>query len=127
VVLVGEGLPLMYIYLAILIAGLLAGSTGAWQVQNWRHGAEQAIQDREDKARQETRDAAQQGAASAIAALKPVNTTIVQKVQHETQTNTVYRDCKLPATGLQLANQALTGRSPEPAGGDQLPAVVTPK
>lgn len=117
----------MHIYLAILIAGLLAGSTGAWQVQNWRHGAEQAIQDREDRARQETREAAQQGAASAIAALKPVNTTIVQKVQHEVQTNTVYRDCRVPADGVQLANQALTGRSPEPASGDKLPAVVAPK
>lgn len=111
----------MYIYAAILIAGLLGGATGAWQIQNWRHGAEEAIQAREDRARQETREAAQQGAASAIAALKPLNTTIVQKVQRELQTNTVYRDCKLPPAGLQLANEAITGRPAEPSGGGVVP------
>lgn len=115
-----EGWTLMYIYAAILIAGLLTGFTGAWKVQDWRHGAEEAIQAREDRAREETRKAAELGAAAAIAANRPLNTTIVQKVQHEIQTNTVYRDCKLPAGGVQLANQALTGRT-EPAGGSVVP------
>lgn len=105
----------MYLYLAILIAGALSGGTVAWQAQNWRHGAEQNAQAREDAAREKTLQAAQEGAAAAIAALKPVNTTIVQKVQREIQTNTVYRDCRLPADGLRLANEAITGR-PEPAG-----------
>lgn len=74
-----------------------------------------------DQVRRETIEAAQQGAATAIAALKPLNTTIVQKVQRELQTNTVYRDCKLPPAGLQLANEAITGRPAEPAGGGVVP------
>lgn len=89
--------------------------------------AEIAGQAKVQQAIQDTREAGQQGAAAAIAALKPVNTTIVQKVNHELQTNTVYRDCKLPPAGLQLANQALTGQQPEPSGSDKLPATVAPK
>lgn len=107
----------MYVYAAILIAGLLGGFTGAWQVQNWRHGAEENAQAREERAREETRKAAQEGAAEAIAALKPINTTIVQKVQRELQTNTIYRDCRLPADGMRLANEAITGRAD--ASGDR--------
>jgi hypothetical protein len=116
----------MYLYAAILIAGLLAGGTSAWQVQSWRHGAEQNAQAMADRAREETRQAAQQGAAEAIAALKPVNTTIVQKVQREIQTNTVYRDCRLPADGLRLANESITGRA-EPTGAGVVPGAGAPR
>lgn len=69
---------------------------------------------------QETREAAQQGAADAIAKLKPRNVTIRQETEREIRTNTVYADCKLPAAGLRLANEAITGRRPEPAGAGEL-------
>lgn len=69
---------------------------------------------------QQTREAAQQGAAAAIAALKPRNVTIRQEVQREIQTNTVYRDCRVPAGGVRGANEALTGQ-PQRAGGGELP------
>jgi hypothetical protein len=74
-----------------------------------------------DQVRRETIEAAQQGAAQAIATLKPVNTTIVQKTQKEVRENTVYRDCRVPASGVQLANEAITGRPAEPAGGGVVP------
>ncbi len=64
-------------------------------------------------------DAANASAAQAIAALRPKYTTIQSKVQHEVQTNVVYRDCKLSADGLLLANQALTA-STAAAGGSKL-------
>jgi hypothetical protein len=71
---------------------------------------------------QAMRDAAMQGAAVAIAKLKPQNVTIKQEVEREIRTNTVYADCKLPAAGLRLVNEALTGeRCPQPAGGGKLP------
>jgi len=73
-----------------------------------------------DNAVRETREAAQQGAADAIAKLKPRNVTIRQELEREIQTNTVYRECRVPASGVRLANEALTGR-PEPAGGGELP------
>lgn len=63
-----------------------------------------------DLAITETREAAQQGAAEAISKIKVVNTTVRGEVQREIQTNTVYRDCKLPADGLRIANEAITGK-----------------
>jgi len=65
-------------------------------------------------------DKAQQGAADAIAKLKPRNVTIRQELEREIQTNTVYRECRVPATGVRLANEALAGGA-EPVGGGQLP------
>ena len=116
----------MYLYAAILIAGLLGGFTGGWTVQNWRHGFEQNAQDREDAAREKTRQAAQEGAAAAIAAQRPVNTTIVQKTQKEIRENTRYIDCRVTADGLRLANEAITGR-PEPAGAGVVPGAGAPR
>ena len=66
-------------------------------------------------------EAAQTGAAAAIAANKPVNQTIVQKATREVQTNTVYRDCLNTAGQLRNINQALTGAA-QPAGDSQLPS-----
>ncbi len=65
-------------------------------------------------------DAGQQGAAEAIAKLKPRNVTIRQEIAREIRENTVYRDCRVPADGVRLSNEALTGRA-EPAGGGELP------
>ena len=64
--------------------------------------------DRQD-AIADAEDAANNAWADKVASLKPTYTTIQNKVQHEIETNTVYRDCKLSPDGLQLANQALTG------------------
>ncbi len=70
----------------------------------------------------ETREAAQKGAADAIAKLRPIHTTIKQETEREIRTNTIYAECKLPADGVRLANDALVGKQPEPAGGGKLPS-----
>lgn len=109
-----------YVILAAVLAwGVSAG--GAF-LYGQHVGAEHelATQARIDKTIEATRDAAQKGAADAIAALKPVNKTIVQKTQREITENVVYRDCRVPPAGMRLANEAITGR-PEPAGDQQLP------
>lgn len=92
-----------YLIVAALLAILAAGAGG------FRLGAdhEVAAQARSDKHITEAVTAAADASAKAIAALKVKSTTIQSKVQHEIQTHTIYRDCKLPADGLQLANQAL--------------------
>lgn len=110
---------------AILVVVIMWGASlggSFFYGQSVGKDSEIAGQAKISQAIRDTREAAQQGAADAIAANKPINQTIVQKVQREVQTNTVYADCKLPASGVQLANQALTGRPPEPTGGQQLPA-----
>lgn len=114
----------------IIAAGIFwVVSVGGAYVRGQMVGGDRVIakQASVDQAVQKTREAAIQAVAEAIAAQKPINTTIVQKVQREVQTNTVYRDCKLPPAGVLLANQALTGKPPEPAGGQQLPGTVAPK
>jgi hypothetical protein len=66
---------------------------------------------------------AMRGAAEAIAANRPVYKTIVQKVKHEIEKNTIYRDCKHSDDQLRDINAAITGRaSGQPAGGGKLPA-----
>lgn len=97
-----------YILLAFAIALAGAGAGG------FKLGVDHefASQAREDSHIAEAVDAANQVAAKAISELKPRYTTIQAKVQHDIQTNTIYRDCKLSPDGLLLANQALNGGSP---------------
>lgn len=82
--------------------------------------SEKATQARIDEATQATREAAEQGAAKAIAQIKVTNTTIRGEVQREVQTNTVYRDCRVPADGLRLINEALKGQRAITPGSSQL-------
>lgn len=84
--------------------------------------AERARQASVEAAVRDTRDAAQKGAAEAIAKLRPIYTTIKQETEREIRTNTVYAGCKLPPVGLRLANDALAGRRTEPAGDSKLPS-----
>ncbi len=69
----------------------------------------------------EVKEAAQLGAAEAIAKLKPRNVTIKQEVQREIRTNTVYADCRHTDNGLRKLNEALTGIDADPASGGKLP------
>lgn len=80
-----------------------------------------AKQASDDKIRQQTREDAQQGAANAIAKLKPVNTTIRTKTETIVRESPVYRTCINTPDGLRGINSALTGRLAEPIGGQQLP------
>lgn len=80
----------------------------------------QAEAKKTDEIVREVAEAAQQGAATAIAAQQPINRTIVQKATREIETNTVYRDCVNTASQLHNINAALTGQA-QPAGDSKLP------
>lgn len=105
-----------YVLLALAVAIAAAGAGG------FKLGVdhEYTSQAREDKHITEAIDAATNASAQAIAALKPTYTTIQSKVQHDVETHTVYRDCKLSSDGLLLANQALNAGVIAP-GGSKLP------
>ena len=104
----------------IIIAALLACVGAFFYGEHTGAAGEIAKQKKLDDIVRQVSEAAQTGAATAIAANKPVNQTIVQKATHEVQTNTVYRDCLNTAGQLRNINQALTG-SAQPAGDSQLP------
>lgn len=104
----------------ILLGAALACAGAFWYGTEVGADGEIAKQKKLDDVVIAVKEAAQTGAAVAIAANQPVNKTIVQKVQHEIQTNTVYAECKHTDAGLRGINEALTGR-PQPAGDSKLP------
>ena len=103
----------------LLLGAALACAGAFWCGTEVGADGEIAKQKKLDDVVVAVKEAAQTGAAAAIAGNKPINQTIVQKVQHEIQTNTVYADCKHTDAGLRGINEALTGR-PQPAGDSQL-------
>lgn len=108
-----------YAVLAIAFTWLV--STAGMGYMAYDYGVSHTIAQQkktEDLVRQ-VQDATTKAAADAIAKIKPRNVTIQQEVRREVETNTVYRDCRVPASGVRLANEALTGRpQPGPAGGE---------
>lgn len=110
-----------YILLALVIGWGMSVAGAGWYGMGLGEDKIIAKQASEDKIRQETREAAQQGAADAIAKLKPVNTTIRAKTETIVRENTVYRTCLNTPDGMRSINSTLTGRIAEPAGGEQLP------
>lgn len=116
-----------YIALAAVIFWGASVAGAGWYGIGFGEDRVVAQQARDDQVRQQTREDAQQGAAAAIAANRPINNTIVQRTQHEIRTDRIYTECRVPASGMQLANQAITGRPAEPVGGEQLPAADAPK
>jgi ribosomal protein S5 len=91
----------------------------------YRHGVKvtQGEWDASVIAGREAQDKALRAAAESIAKITVTQQTIVQKVQHEVKTQTVYRDCIIPADGRGLLNAAIAGASVPPGGdGMQAPA-----
>jgi hypothetical protein len=108
---------------ALIAAGALAvgafAGTFFYGVHIGKQGAE-AQEARDERIAGIAYDAGQKGAAAEIAKIKPKNVTIRQELEREIQTNTVYSDCRVPADGVRLVNEALTGRA-ERAGDRELP------
>lgn len=61
---------------------------------------------------------------TALAGIRIENRTIYNETQREIQTNTVYRDCVLPADGVRLANRARAGTASQSGGA--VPAATAP-
>jgi hypothetical protein len=110
----------------LIIAALLAVVGAFLYGEHTGAAGEIAKQKTLDDVIRDVREAAQTGAANAIAANKPVNQTIVQKATREIETNTVYHDCVNTAGQLRNINQALTGIA-QPAGDSKLPKAGTVK
>lgn len=110
-----------WIVVAVLAAIGGSGGGGFWYGTAVGEDRETARNARDDQVAQQTREAAAKGTAEVIAQLKPINKTIVQRSEKEIYENTVYRDCRVPAAGVQLANEAITGIRPDAAGERQLP------
>lgn len=95
---------ILIVIAAVFGAGVRYGTT-----------SKQAEWDAATLSSKDAQDKALQAAASAIAQIEVKQQTIVQKVQHEVQTKTVYRDCVVPSDGRGLLNAAIESRD-KPAG-----------
>jgi hypothetical protein len=113
--------PWTILALVLLWIGSIVGAfTGGVRVEADHKDAMQA---RENKIGEAAAAQASYAAASAIASIRVVNTTIQSKVQHEIETHTVYRDCEHTPDGLRFVNAALTNTRTvgELAGGSLVP------
>lgn len=66
-------------------------------------------------------EAANRASADAISQIKVVNTTIKQRIERETSTNVVYRECRHSDGVLRDINEALTGKRADPAASAVMP------
>lgn len=101
----------------ILACALLCAACG---LGGYRHGVSvtEARHDAARLAEVEGHRYALTATAKAIAAMTPAQAKITERVTHEVKTNTVYRDCVLPAAGVGLLNDAINGTIVESAGSD---------
>lgn len=109
----------------ILATAVLWGATlgGAFYYgQNVGANAEIAKQAAVNQAIEDTRKAALEGAADAIAKIQVRNTTIKGKTETIVRENVVYRDCRHSPDGVRVLNEALTGRAGSD-GGRSVPGV----
>lgn len=113
-----------YILIVIGLAWVASVGFAGYKGADYGETKAKAEQATLDDAVKQTREAAIEGAAQAIAANKPINQTIVQKVQREIQTNTIYTECRHTAPGLRGVNEAITGKPDKPAGDSKLPGTV---
>jgi hypothetical protein len=73
---------------------------------------------------QKARDETAQIIAQRLADMASTQAKTVERVTHEVKTNTVYRDCVVPDSGVRLLNDAISGTS-EPAGDNGVQAAIT--
>ena len=108
-----------YLIIGFLVALLGAGAGGFKLGIDHEVASHASDEARIDKAV----EAANMTSAQAIAKIKVINKTIQGEVQRETQSNTIYHDCRNSPIGLQLINEALNGG--KPADSSKLPKADT--
>lgn len=96
-------------------------ATAGWWMYGAGQNAEIAKQVEIQQAIDQTREAAQEGAAHAIAQIKIEHRTITQPIREQIRTRNVYRDCKHPDSVREQINAVIGHRAP--AGSGQLPGL----
>jgi len=70
----------------------------------------------------DTREAAQLGAANAIAKINVKNVTITRKLETEVRENVIFRDCRSGDAGVRLYNSGISDGAVAPGGSVVPPA-----
>lgn len=106
-------LPNPWVLLGIVLLWIASGGWAYWQGVSDGETREIAKQSKIEEVTKAVQEAAQQGAADAIAKIEIKHTTVKQKFAAETVTHLMYRDCVHSPAGLRLVNEAITGK-PDP-------------
>lgn len=115
-----------WVLLALVIAWGASVAGAFFYGQDIGRDGEIAGQAKINKAIEETREKAQQGAADEISKIKIVNTTIRQKAETVVRVEPQYVDCRHAPGMRDTINSAITGRT-EPAGDGKLPVAQPAK
>ena len=101
-----------WIVLGIVLAW--GGSLGlaGWKSYGAGRNAEIVKQESDEALMRQTREAAQQGAADAIANIKVTSTTINREIQTLVRTDVVYRDCRHAPDVMRLLEAIRVGLDP---------------
>ena len=106
---------------ALALLALIGFGLACIQIgKDLKQGEFDATEKAATKARAELVDAT----ANKLAAMVPKQDAITERVTREIKTNTVYRDCVVPASGVRMLNDAIRGSRGEPAGGGGVQATV---
>lgn len=121
-------IPRLYVLLGLFLAGLLAGSVGAWKVQGWRQTAlEHARQVAQQRDTQKRIDRVQEAAAGheEFKAEEEIRYVTITKIVTKLVDRPVYRNVCFDDDGRRLLNDAAAGAVPgrgEPAAAVPGPA-----
>lgn len=110
---------------AVLFLGA-SHSFVAWKAYGAGQNAEIVKQESDEALMRKTREAAQLGAADAIAGIKITSTTINREIQTLVRTDVVYRDCRHAPDVLRLLEALRTGTGSDSAAISQLRNAATP-
>lgn len=104
-----------WIILGVALAlGVTHGAVG-WKAYGAGRNAEIVKQESDEALMRQTREAAQQGAADAIANIKVTSTTINREIQTLVRTDVVYRDCRHAPDVMRLLEAIRVGLDPAAA------------
>lgn len=108
----------IYEVIALIVASMLLAAAGMLKAFHMGQAVSDQKWQAKELAAKQAQDASLLAAAQAIAKINVTQQTIVQKVQHEVETKTVYRDCVVPDDGVRLLNNAISGNEAKPSSAD---------
>lgn len=104
-----------YRLIAYGVLAVVCTGTG-WQIRDWQADSAELAEVRAAEDRRGLVAEISEITQEAIAGIRIENKTIYQRAVHETFTDVVYRECRIPAAGMQLINEARGDRSGADAG-----------
>lgn len=106
----------LYEALALLVSLLFMLGAAALKGYHMGEASTEAKYQAKELASQKASNETAQIIAQRLADMASTQSKTVERVTHEVKTNTVYRDCVVPDSGVRLLNDAISGANSQPSG-----------